>query len=273
MTGDALPLDDPIRALTEQTVAVGTKEPMGVYAFRVDDPGAALALSVERRVFLEAFGNTPEMLASEYEAYDASSVFLCVLDHRRNVPAGMMRILVPSLAGLKSLNDIKPIWGLDHTEVFARAGLVYDEPGTWDIATLAVAPDYRGVAQAGLVSIALYQTLSMAAQRCGIRQMVAILHEPVLKLLQRKFRGPFVVLGDLPAREYLGSPASLAVIGDMDEWLHHLAEADPILYEIMHDGEGMEPAIRPPDWDDIAAMFKTVHALAEAVRTLADPHF
>jgi ribosomal protein S18 acetylase RimI-like enzyme len=270
MAADALPLDDPLRALSERTVAVGTPEPMGVYAFRVEDPGAPLALSVERQVFLEAFGNTPELLASEYEAYDPASVFLTVLDHRRNVPAGMMRILVPSMAGLKSLNDIELIWGEHYSKLFERSGLVYDEPNTWDIATLAVAPDYRGVAQSGLVSIALYQTLSMVAQRCGVRQMVAILHEPVLKLLQRKFRGPFVVLGDVPARAYLGSPASIAVIGDMEEWLHTLEEADPILYEVMHDGEGMQPAIRPPDWDEIAAMFHTVHALADAVRTLAD---
>ena len=91
--------------------APGTTAPLGVYLFRSADPASELARHVERVVFMETFGNTPELLAKEYAPYEESSIFLCVVDHRRGLPAGTMRILLPSPAGFKTLDDAAPVWG------------------------------------------------------------------------------------------------------------------------------------------------------------------
>src|SRR5579875_1985596 len=83
-------------------------EPFGVYVLRSEDPAAELGRSLERAVFLEAFGNTPELLEVEYSPYESASLFLVVVDHRRRLPAGVMRVICPGgPAGLKSLNDLE----------------------------------------------------------------------------------------------------------------------------------------------------------------------
>ena len=68
-------------------------EPFGLYCFVGSDPAAELARYIERTVFLDVFGNSEELLAKEYELYESSSLFLCVMDHLRRKPAGMVRIL------------------------------------------------------------------------------------------------------------------------------------------------------------------------------------
>ena len=83
----------------------------GVYVLRSDEPAAELARHVEREVFLEFFGNTPELLAAEYGPYESASVFICVIDHVLRQPAGVMRIIVPSACGAKSLHDLEARWG------------------------------------------------------------------------------------------------------------------------------------------------------------------
>lgn len=268
MSRSGPPPDEAIRELAGRTVPAGAEEPMGVYVWQLGDQAAELALSVERTVFEAAFGNTPELLAAEYEPYDPASVFVCVIDQRRKVPAGMMRIVVPSPVGLKSLNDASLVWDEPFQQLFHRSGIPYREPLTWDIATLAVAPEYRGVAKSGLVSIALYQTISKVGRMRGITEMVAILHEPVFRLMQRRFHQPFRILGAVPPKEYLDSPASLPVHCDLPGWHNRLRVADLVLFEIMHDGEGMSPAIRPPDWDEAAARFESAVALSQAVAPL-----
>lgn len=250
------PIDPALRDLARRTVVPGAQEPMGVYVCRSDDPAAELSLSVERTVFEEAFGNSPGLLAEEYQAYDPASVFICVMDQRRMVPAGMMRIIVPSQVGLKSLNDITGIWGEPFNDLFKRSGIPFRPDLTWDIATLAVAPEYRGVAQSGLVSIALYQTISMIARRLAIPEVVAILHEPVFRLVQRRLHQPFRVLGSVRPQEYLGSPASVPVHGDVPGWHKRLQVNDVVLFDIMHNAQGMEAAIRPPDWDAAVNCFE-----------------
>ena len=125
------------------------------------DPASALARYVEHEVFLELFGNTIDTLDTEYGPYEAAGRFLCVVDHQRCVPAGMIRLIAPSPAGFETLHDLDAIWGV------ATADLARPEPvglGTsslWDLATLAVARDYRSAASSGLVIMALYQALNM----------------------------------------------------------------------------------------------------------------
>jgi hypothetical protein len=247
MTANADPSDADLRPLADQIVPPGVIEPLGVYAFCSSDPASELARHVERTVFLEAFGNTEELLAKEYAPYEMASLFLCVLDHRRRIPAGMMRVVLPSPAGFKSLLDVEPIWGVSVEAMFSGSGLVHEPDRTWDIATLAVTPEYRGRAANGLVSLALYQALTMAARRCGVDWFVAIFDVPVLRMIRWKLHMTFTGFRGLGAASYLGSAASMPAWCRLSEAEQRLERTDPDLRVLLFEGKGIEPAVRPVD--------------------------
>jgi hypothetical protein len=239
--------DADVRRLAQQVMAPDPVEPFGVYLFRSTDPGAELGRHVERTVFLETFGNSAELLAQEYAPYEDASAFICVIDHLRRLPAGVMRVLLPSPAGFKSLNDLEPWWGEPAGVIIERTGLAMDMDKTWDIATLAVISDYRGKATMGLVSIGLYQTLTMAALRSEIDWFVAILDMPAYRMIRWKLRMIFTGYEGVPAKPYLGTPANMPVWCHVSECNQRLAVADPTLHELLVGGTGLEPAIRPLD--------------------------
>jgi len=239
--------DAEVRRLTRDILVPDAREPFGAYLFRRDDPGAELGRHVERSVFLEAFGNTADMLEREYGPYDGASVFICVVDQMRRLPAGMMRILVPTPAGFKSLDDIEPIWGVPVETLMEKTGLSMDLHRTWDIATLAVASDYRGKAARGLVSMGLYQTLTLAARRCGVEWFVAILDMPVFRLIRWKLCLIFAGYKGIAPLPYLGSSASMPAWCDVVAAEKRLAATDRDLHAVLVEGVGLERALRPVD--------------------------
>jgi hypothetical protein len=239
--------DAELRQLAQKIIPPRVTQPFGAYLFLSGDPAAELGRHIERRVFLETFGNTREQLAQEYNPYEAGSIFVCVVDHLRRLPAGVMRVLVPSPAGFKSLNDLEPVWGEPAESMIRRTGLALDRNRTWDLATLAVASEYRGKATAGLVSMGLYQATIMAARSCGIEWMVAILDMPVFRIAH-KLSMPFFGFKGVAPLPYLGSAASMPV------WFHRtpaegkrLAASNPEMYAIFVEGTGLESALRPLD--------------------------
>ena len=241
-------------------------EPFGVYAVRAEAAESELARAVERTVFDEFFGNSAELLASEYGTYEPSTLFFCVLDHRRKLPAGMMRLVLPSPRGLKSLGDMEHAWGVRLDQVLARTELELVTEQVWDIATIAVAADYRGKATDGLVSLALYQAVVQAARRCGARWFVTILDLTVLDLIQGLTSAPFHRFAGVEPREYLDSPASVPVYCDLAEYLPRLAAADPSMHEILGDGRGLEAAVRPPEWAPVLAAAGRTELAEDALR-------
>jgi hypothetical protein len=237
--------DAELRELTQRVAAPGAREPFGAYVFTSDEPGAELGRYVERVVFLEAFGNTAEHLAEEYGPYEPSSFFICVLDHLRSLPAGVMRVLQPSPAGFKSLKDIEPVWGEPASTIIERTGLRLDPDRTWDVATLAVAPEYRAKATAGLVTMGLYQSLTLTARSSGIEWFVAILDMPVFRILRWKLHMIFAGYQGLAPRAYLGSVASIPAWCNVVDAERRLAAADTDLHAILVRGIGLEAAMRP----------------------------
>jgi hypothetical protein len=247
---------------------VGTRagapaEPMGLYLFAASDPGGSLGTEVEEAVFFETFGNTPELLAKEYEPYASSSVLLVVVDHLRRMPAGVLRILVPSAAGFKTFNDVGPLWGVDVDEMLAHTGIALDRSATWDVATLAVGPQYRGKAATGLVTLALFQGLTMLGWRFGIEWFVALLDMPVYRLIRWKLHMTFAGFAGVPALPYLGSPASLPVWCRIPDGKARLAERDCDLHDLLFHGIGMEAAVRPLD---LASALERVARISDAAR-------
>jgi GNAT superfamily N-acetyltransferase len=220
-------------------------EPFGVYAFAATEPESLLARAIERSVFDEFFGNSPELLAAEYGPYEGATVFLCVLDHRRLLPAGMMRLILPSAAGFKTLDDLENAWRCPIDEVLARSNLLVDLERVWDIGTLAVAPDYRGKGSSGLVSLALYQALGVASRWANARWLVAILDLLVLDLIQQVTGDAFARFAGVEPQRYLDSPSSLPVWCDLEQYFPRLAKSDPSMYALFGEGHGLEAAVRP----------------------------
>jgi hypothetical protein len=254
--------DGELQRLAQKVRAPRAVEPFAAYVFESNDPAAELARHVERTVFLEAFGNTPGLLGEEYGPYEPSSLFICIVDHVRHMPAGMMRVLLPSPRGFKSLNDIEPVWGTPARLLVERSGLTLSQATTWDIATLAVAREYRGSAAQGLVTMGLYQTLTLLARSCGIEWFVAILDMPVFRMIRWKLCLIFSGYDDVAPRPYLGSPASLPVWCNVAAAEQRLAESDEHLHEILVKGIGLEPGLRRVDLASVATLAAWPSAVA-----------
>jgi len=225
-----------------------------------DDPSAELARDVEREVFLEFFGNTAEMLADEYGPYDASSLFLLVVDNRRGTPAGAMRVILPSAAGSKSLHDLSTVWHTPRPTPVESHLIAIDREQTWDIATLAVSKPYRGGTRGGIVSLALYQGLAMLLLRHDVESLVAILDVAVLDLLQTRLGRPFTRFQGVEPQSYLDSPWSLPVYCDVRDYAARLRFAEPAIYEIVFGGKGLEAAVDFPREGDGRPVDATTNA-------------
>lgn len=239
--------DAEMRALAAEVAAPGAREPFGAYVFGPDELGAGLARTLETQVFWEAYDESPQVQEDEFRRYEASSFFFCVIDQLRHVPAGMMRVIVPSPYGLKSLNDIQRMWGEPPEAAIARTGMGLDVARTWDVATMAIAEGYRGKAAKGLVSMALYQCLTLAALHCGVEWFVAVFDLPVFRLVRWKLRLIFAGYEGLAPVRYLGSDAAIAAWCDVLEAERRLAAEAPELHEILVRGEGLEAAVRRID--------------------------
>jgi hypothetical protein len=219
--------------------------PFGLYIVPAHAPAAELGREIERSVFMEYFGNSPELLQEEYQPYDEGSVFIVVLDHLLRQPAGAMRLLVPGTPS-KSLHDIARVWDPDPTSVVARSCPTFDPERCWDIATLAVMPGYRRSSTAGLISLAMYQSVGVLSQEHGIDWLIAILDVVVLDLIQTLLRGAFTPFDRLEPRNYLDSPSSLPVFLDLVEQRRRIALVDPDLYERFTFGGGLDAAVSMP---------------------------
>jgi hypothetical protein len=228
-----------------------TQPPYRLLTFRGSDRAASIARDVERLVFHEAFGDTPELLAREYEQYEATSMFFVVIDHN-DEPAGVMRIIVPGPAGLKSLNDLEVVWGRNWSGIIAETPAFPTAGPVWDIATLAVTPEHRGTAAAGVVSLTLVQALTMTLSRNGVAACVTVLDDVVLRAMQWQLVRPFQSLAGIEARAYLGSASSKAVWCRIDEWRDRLVARKPALHDLFFLGTGHEGSVMPSRWDEIA---------------------
>ena len=221
-----------------------TSPPFGTYLFRSDEPGAQLGRYIEDTVFAEWFGNSAELLDAEYDAYDPSTYFIVILDHVRSLPAGTIRINVPSELGLKTLSDIESVWGARLDTVLAETGLAWDERLVWDVATSAVHADYRGKATDGMISLALYQAVVRSLRAAGARWFVCVLDMHVMRLMQEMTSAPFYPFAGVEPVRYLDSPASNAFWCDFEEYEPRLQLADPFMHGVLFRGEGIEAVVR-----------------------------
>jgi len=114
-------------------------------------PYANLARALECKIFNLRFGNDPAEMESEYGSYEEASTFFLHIDREKLKTGGVMRMIKPNPAGLKSSNDIvtakcglpngtKASSLLEPAEVYAEFNA---EPEfTLDNATMAVDYEY-----------------------------------------------------------------------------------------------------------------------------------
>lgn len=241
-----------------------TSKPFGLYLVAGDDPAAELGRAVEREVFLEYFGNSRELLSAEYTPYDAASLFMVAVDHQRLVPAGLMRLIWPSPAGLKSLHDIERVWGERVDDLVARSGLTLDYDRVWDMATLAVTSEYRGAATQGLISAACLQATVPVAVACDVDVYVSCVDVVALRLIQQMCSRPASYFKGVEPLRYLDSPASVPVYFDVPDYRTRL-RADPDAYATWVEGAGIHDAVGIPDWHEAADL--RARATAQALAT------
>lgn len=247
ITDLAVTTEADIRAIAARAVGAHADTPFGVYVFDADEHASILGRYVEQQVFAEAFGNSVDLLQFEYGPYEEATAFIVAIDHRRMLPAGAVRLITPSAAGFKSLDDIPACWGLPLEDVLLSTALTLPPDRVWDIATLAVAPDYRGKATSGLISLALYRGLCRGTLACGIDWCVTILDSVVLRLLQLTLGKPFTTFQGVEPQEYLGSAASVPVWSNVPRWRQRLAEEDSVMYELMFAESELDAAVSGPD--------------------------
>lgn len=223
-------------------------EPFGLYTFLPDDPEAALARWVEQSVFDEFFGNSAELLDQEYGRYEPASFFMCVLDHRRRLPAGAARVTMASERGLKTLADIESVWGQNLEQVLARSGRAWDLDLVWDAVTMAIAPEYRGKSTDGLLSLAMNSLGLRSLRACGGQDYVCVLDLEVLALFNAALHDAFIPFPGIEPMRYLDSPLSVPAFTDLADLDRRLRATDPIIHAIMFEGVGLEASVREMPW-------------------------
>lgn len=176
---------------------------------------ADIARTLECRVFQDFFGNDPDVMVEAYATYEASSLFLLVVDQLSLAPAGVLRVITHSRAGFKTLNDIKSDGPRVSTDDFMRSHQVHSLSDCWDVGTLAVTKPYRG--DGHLVSSMLYGMFHRAACRAGISHAMAILDGHAYRQVTQTLAIPFVPLAGTPPFSYLGSAHSQAACVSVPE--------------------------------------------------------
>ncbi len=203
------------------------------------------ARRIEAQVFLQAFGNTAELMEQEYGPFEARSRFVVVIDDVSGAALGTARLITAGSSPVKTLVDVAgDPWHLPMADSLGAAGLV---PGTvWDVASLAVDPRYRAGASGAEVSLALCHGLWRHAAHCGVPGLVTILDDRVLRLV-RSMGLSWPAMAGASSEPYLGSPASTPCVLDVPTAGDDVWAARPDLAPAMVDGRFRSIALDPAD--------------------------
>lgn len=218
MTEYVYDMSDPERdALTERflsTKKLGCSR-YACFAIEGTDPFANIARQLEREVFEQSWGNDSATMKKEFGPYDESSVFFMAVDTHEKVPAGVVRMIRNSSAGLKTIVDlddsikspIAPI-AIPVADVMRHHG-IDDLDRCWDGATAAVPRKYRRRLAATHVQI--MQVMALAAMRENIQHFVAVLDAPVVRAARDVLGLPLVPLVGTPPFTHMDAPNNQAV--------------------------------------------------------------
>jgi len=218
---------------------------------------------------LQWYGNTRQQLADEYDRYESTSVFVALADERDDV-LGIVRFVVPGVAGLKTLNDVGlPPWNA--LPVRSAAAARIDPTTTWDCATMGLRAD-RSQSTARL-SLALYHGLLLALRVNQVHTVIAVLDERARRLLS----SVGLVLHTIPGTTtapYLGSAASTPVFAHLAAGLDQQRRLAPEAHRLVTLGIGLD-GISVPEPDAFRLTHAGVPEAAAARKAVSTPvgHF
>lgn len=171
---------------------------------------------VEIAAFQDMLANNTDLCAEEYAPYESTSKFFISIDRTTERPVGVLRTIGNSSNGIKTLNDVQgePFY-ISMEDVESQHGIT-DLDRVWDIGTVAVLPEYRGV-QEGLVSTDLYRALYLASNEHGIDHWVSVINNKLFRVLKDYLAMPFIPLAGSSPGPYLGSKKNYAVYANVSE--------------------------------------------------------
>ena len=202
----------------------------------------------EAEIFFRTYGNTVAQLQLEYGPYENASVFLALVQASGTVVAAC-RLITPSPAGLKTLNDVgQEPWLVDGLRS-ARAARI-DPARTWDVATIGVRADTG--ARLLFAAAALYHGIALAARVNRIQTIVMIMDERARRLLN----ATGVITQHLPGTRtapYLGSPASTPLYGHLAQMADLQRRVNPEAHRLIGQGAGLDGVTVPGPADFLLA--------------------
>ncbi|HVV25729.1 MAG TPA: GNAT family N-acyltransferase [Candidatus Saccharimonadales bacterium] len=235
----------------------------GLHVIEGNEPASDIGRFVESQVFDEFFQNDLERMKQEYSPYDAESTFLSVLDYEEKKPVGVIRIIRPSEAGLKSLNDLvdpSGPWFKEGDTVEKRFSEIGSDPEhTVDISTMAIMPEYRTNHAADGASAALYSSCVRWSLAHGYNRWVTIVDESIYDMMQ-SWGEPFQPFKDAEWASYIDSAKSIPVHTELHSGLEKIKRFDqdmtqkfgnPVdIHGLYTRGVGLEKDFVLPDFGD-----------------------
>ncbi|KAH8823450.1 hypothetical protein DL96DRAFT_274436 [Flagelloscypha sp. PMI_526] len=149
-----------------------TSDQFVCYLLEDIDEVSNLGRYVEKEVFADMFGSTDATMIESLGVYEHASLFFVVLDTVRCRPAGVLRIVKNSSAGLPTLNDAPKYIGVT-LDMFQEHHKVEGLDTVWDLSTAAVSKEYRRV-EKNLVGHMLFRAVEVRAAYEGVEHYVAI---------------------------------------------------------------------------------------------------
>jgi hypothetical protein len=197
------------------TRALFCRDRFACFQIEGTDRFADIARQLEREVFQESWGNDAATMKNEYGPYDESSVFFLVIDTKARVPAGVLRMIRNSRAGLKTIVDLddavkSPIAPVAiPTDDVMRHHRIDDLDRCWDGATAAVPRRYRRKLVG--VHLQVMRVVGAAAVRENIQHFVAVLDAPVFRAARDVLGLPLEPLAGTPPFTHMDAPDNQAV--------------------------------------------------------------
>lgn len=223
-------------------------QPFALFALAADDERSELARRVEAAVFLDAFGDTRQLLAEEYGPYESSTVFLVAVDLLRGRPVGAVRAISGAGGPPKLFSDLERDWGRSWDQVAASLDEPLDPRRSWELATWSVDPSYRSSSAEGLIGGLLGAAFVALANRAAAEWMVAIIDVGVVGRVEELLSTPSRHFPGCPPIPFLGSGASVPLWANIPRCIARLDEDDPARARLLRGLEGFEPVVYAPDW-------------------------
>lgn len=209
----ALDADEAPRLVDDLLFGTEGTRRFSVHVAGPDDAAALLSLQVAGDVFLEAFGNTADLLREEYAALLPAMTHVIVLDRVTRTAVGSLILQAAPAEELKTVVDLagEP-WSITTDDALAALGLSRGDRTAVDQLLVAVRPEYRKV---GMAQLLLYAGWVLSVER-GIHLWTAILDEPLRRGMNELTQGALIPIGGAATQPYLGSAASTPISVRMD---------------------------------------------------------